>query len=249
MASRSVGDDWSTGVDSWGNWAVDPATGMRFRLLLEGQYSIGLSDRERRAAEQLAPQPQWSVEEMRPVVSVQIGALWVGELPVSCSIARSAGLSVSGGDSEPALLMADEVDLLCEEYGWRRLLEAEWETCCRGGQGGLFAWGNQLPDGDSLSAWMSWDMTGNWAPKNSWGFGSLFFGEWCEDSFRVGHDRQVEAVEGACVIKGGGAQFWPWQTGQEWVWCASAMRMPSTDLFADRRAAFRPGLVTARTGR
>lgn len=245
MVESSVGEGWVAGADQWGRWIVDPVSGLRFRPLPPGEYSVGLSDRERRAAQRIESQPQWSVEEMTPVATHRLGPAWVADVPVSCSIARSAHLPVSGGDREPALLTTDEVDVLCDQFGWRRLSEAEWETCCRAGRGDLFAWGDQIPDAETLGEWLSWDMADMGSLRNSWGFGSLFFGEWCEDRFRLDDDADAAPDRRARVIKGGGAQFWPWQSDQEWVWCVSAMRMPSTDLFADRRAAFRPALQLA----
>jgi len=48
---------------------------------------------------------------------------------------------------------------------------------------------------------------------------------------------EVAIEEGSSVVRGGGSQFWPWQD-EEWIWCASAMRMPSSGLF-DGRCGFR----------
>lgn len=234
--------NWVSGSDALGAWTNDPETSIRFRLLPEGAYTIGLSGREIRVALQIHSQPQWSIAEMTPVIEAHLAEQWVAELPVSCSDARNAGLLVDGADEAPALLTHEEVDTLCQRFGWRRLSEAEWETCCRSGQSELFAWGDRLLEDGTLGGWMSWEMNKLHSPRNRWGFGSLFFGEWCEDRFSPSHDPQAVTGQTARVIKGGGAQFWPWQTDQDWVWCVSAMRMPSSDLFDDRRAAFRPAL-------
>jgi len=214
-----------------------------------GDYVVGLSERERQAAYRISSQPQWSVNELTPTLNVRIDSSFVAELPVSCSIARNAGLSVNGEDRAPAMLTFDEVEVVCSVFGWRPVSEAEWEVCCRGGQQGLFAWGDDLPSQVVLGEWLSWDMGDPRSPRNDWGFGSIYFGEWCADQFLVPRNAIGRSADGARVIKGGGAQFWPWQTGEEWVWCLAAMRMPSSDLFADGRAAFRPGLRASDIGR
>lgn len=234
---------WSQGSDEHGGWRVDSSLSIRFRHLRSGSYEVGLSDEERLAGERISPMPQWSVDELTPVKTADIEEGWVSELPISCRLARDAGLQVSGSDSEPALLTMDEVENLNETFSWRTLNEDEWETCCRSGSPELFVWGNALPAHETLDAWLTWDLASDSSPRNAWGFASLFYGEWCSDRFSASRDPESSHDEIARVIKGGGARFWPWQTDREWVWCASAMRMPSTDLFDDRRAAFRPCLL------
>jgi hypothetical protein len=99
--------------------------------------------------------------------------------------------------------------------------------------------GSTLPGEATLDRWLAWSLVGENIERNAIGFGGLYFGEWCSDEFRVSHAPGAAVEPGAYVIRGGAAQFWPWQD-QEWVWCACAMRMPSTALFADRRCAARP---------
>ena len=175
--------------------------------------------------------------EMRPQRRVEVADSWIGELPLTCGQVRRLGLDVVGDDGDPARLPAGEIDRLGTEHGWSAPTEDEWEVACRGGTGSLFVWGDDLVDRSELDAWMRYPV--DRSKRNRWGFGGLFVGEWTSDRFFPETSDSRDDRSEAFVIKGGGAQFWPWQTDTEWIWCSPAMRMPSTDLFADRRAAVR----------
>jgi formylglycine-generating enzyme required for sulfatase activity len=230
---------WSTGVDSTGYWAAEPTSGARFRTLPAGTYQIGLSDEELAAAKRIE-EPNLTVEELRPVITVTLPTLLVAELPIPVDLAARFGFRAEGEDrepGEPAMLTHAEATKVADGLGCRLPSEAEWETMCRAGASTLFPWGWGLPPDDELEQWLAWDAAAS--TRNAWGFGGLFFGEWCADRYRPSHDSGEQEQHGARVIKGGGSQFWPWQDCGEWVWCMPAARMPSTDLDVDGRCAAR----------
>jgi hypothetical protein len=242
MAGQIAGEvprGWSTGVDSAGYWAAEPVYGVRFRMLPTGAYQVGLSDRELAAARRIG-EPNLTVDELRPVLTVRLPTLLVAELPILVDLAAGFGFGKGDEDADrgaPAMLTHTEAAQVAERLGCRLASEAEWETMCRAGASTLFPWGWDLPSAEELEQWLRWDAAASM--RNAWGFGGLFFGEWCADRYRVSHDPGAEEQQGAQVIKGGGSQFWPWQDGGEWVWCMAAVRMPSTDLDVDGRCAAR----------
>lgn len=61
--------------------------------------------------------------------------------------------------------------------------------------------------------------------------------EWCNDKFKWGYNENDVVDYESYTIRGGGSFFWPWKDN-EWVWCMSAMRMPSRDLY-DGTCGFR----------
>ena len=236
VRSRLPGD-WEAGSDRFGVRAGPTAGGPRFRLLPGGVYRIGLSDEELAAAVAIAPQPNLTVTEMTPAREVKLDPVLMADLPITQAVASQfiVGLD-TGHPDHPAMLCRDEALAIAGDLGWRLPSEAEWEACCRGGSSTLFPWGSTLPEAAVLERWMAWSLPEENIERNALGFGGLCFGEWCSDEFRVSHDPDAAIEPGAYVIKGGAAQFWPWQD-QEWVWCACAMRMPSTALFADQSVA------------
>jgi formylglycine-generating enzyme required for sulfatase activity len=232
---------WEAGTDEFGVWARLADSGLRFRLLPGGTYRIGMSEEELAAAVAIAPEPNLTVEEMRPVREVKLDPVLVGEIPITRAVARQLlrGFDTAGDDHHPAMLLRGEAVTLTEKVGCRLPNEAEWESCCRAGSTTLFPWGSSLPDAPTLDRWMTWSLTREDIARNALGLAGLFFGEWCLDPFRVSHEPDAAVEPDAFVIKGGAAQFWPWQD-QEWVGAACAMRMPSTALFDDQRCAARP---------
>ena len=228
---------WSSGSDALGAWAQEPRTGIRFRPIPAGTYTVGLTEAQLEAAQQLGT-PNITVDELTPALEVSLPPLLASELPISASTAELLGVGTAAEQpAHPAMLTRPEALDIAERVGCRLPFEAEWEPMCRAGTSSLFTWGWELPPSQAqLEGWMQWDMAAG--RRNGWGFGGLYFGEWCADPYRPSHRPDARVQPDAHVIKGGGAQFWPWQDG-EWVWCMPAMRMPSTDLFEDGRCAAR----------
>jgi formylglycine-generating enzyme required for sulfatase activity len=180
--------------------------------------------------------PNITVEELRPVGRVNVDPLWVAERPLLES-------DLGGEKQAPAMLTYKQAVAAVSGLHCRLPSEAEWEYFCRGGSNTLFAWGPSLPPERELDEWLQWDFP-NGVPlrRNGFGLGGLFFGEWCADEYRPSHADTVPPQAGVFVVKGGGAQFHPWQDSGEWVFCLPAMRMPSSDLMDDKSCAVRPVL-------
>lgn len=221
------------------------ASGIRFVSIPGGRFQMGLSGREEEQARSICDPPPISIDEMRPVQTLDVRPFLVSETPV---LLGQLGDKKSDAreDLMPAIVTYGEATGFAERFGFRLPTEAEWEYSCRAGGVDLFVWGAHVPTDGELSRWLSWDLgdlTG--VPRNGFGLSGLFFGEWCTDRFRKNLSVGSEETDSQ-VVKGGGAYFWPWQDN-EWVWCLPAMRMPS-DASDSPEYAFRlvadPGLVT-----
>jgi len=241
---RRLPDGWAAGHDEIGEFATHDEHGIVLRPLPRGRYQVGLSDAEYAAAQRLAPVPNITLSEVTPVVDVEIaGEVLLADRPITARLAGELGVAVAS--EEPgwaAMLTRAEAESLVGQLGCRLPREAEWEIGCRAGSHSLFMWGDEVPPSEELERWLAWEIEEGSILRNDFGLGGLFFGEWCDEPFRVSHRPDADVEAGAYVVKGGGTQFWPWQD-DEWVWCAPAMRMPSTALFADQRCAARFALV------
>jgi formylglycine-generating enzyme required for sulfatase activity len=222
-------------VDDRGILAVDRVFQFRFRLVPGGTHRVGLTSEEEAAARRIADPFPATIDEMRPVVSVTTKPLLISESPVTNRLANQA-INHKCPDSDsflPAALRKKEADHIAKAVGCRLLSEAEWETAIRGGEHTLFVFGNILPPERRLKTWMNWDLLQPMShPANRLGLIGLYFGEWCSDKFKVNYSADATVDDHAYVVRGGGAYFWPWQD-EEWVWCMSAMRMPSSALPSD----------------
>jgi formylglycine-generating enzyme len=227
-------------LDAKGIVVTDSRFDARFRFVPGGTYRIGLSIKEETAARRIHDPFPATLEELRPVVQVKTQPRLVAEVPITNRLAEGVvEHSFNNSDCYPAMLKKAQVDKICEYLGFRLSTEAEWEIACRAGVNSLFVFGDELPDEQVLETWLSWDLSEPTSlPSNRLGLAGLYFGEWCSDRFRNSHADRAAVDETAFVVKGGGAYFWPWQN-DEWVWCMSAMRMPSTALPKDGRCAGR----------
>lgn len=226
-------------LDARGVLAIHEASQIRYRLVRGGEYRIGLSLTEEMAACSLCNPPPITAKEMRPVSKVLLSPILVSETPILNRVTGQILGNANENVTFPSRVTKEEADLLADRLGARLLREAEWEVACRAGTRTLFPFGNKLPSEKRLSSWLQWDIRDPLSlPANRWGFVGLFFGEWCSDVFRQSYAEDALVEDGSWTVRGGGAFFWPWQ-GQEWVWCMSAMRMPSSALAPDERCCVR----------
>jgi len=238
--SESLPDGWRADRDETGTLISILDRSVRLRQVPSGQYEVGLTASQHEAALAIDPIPNLTFEEITPVLTYDVSSLFAGEIPVTNRVARAAGIpNIVGPEARPAMLTFEESLEVVEGLGCRLPTELELEIMVRGGTYTLFPWGDSVPDRSALARWLAWDLE----PveiTNAWGFGGLFFGEWCSDLFRPIRPDGPIPDETVHTVKGGGSQFWPWQDAGEWVWCMPAMRMPSSNLFDDRRCAVRP---------
>ena len=218
----------------------EPRTDLEMLLVPGGTYRRGLSPAEERAARRLCDPIPANLEEMRPSETVEVSPFFLGRCPVT-EAAASAILEQTPDDASPlapAWRSREETLAVVSALGCRLPEEIEWEYACRGGSSTLFTWGDHLPSDQVLETWLVWDASdGTETRRNGFGLEGLFGGEWCADPFSVSYRPGAAIEEDSFVVRGSGTQFWPWQD-EEWVWCASAMRMPSSGLF-DGRCGFR----------
>ncbi len=216
----------------------EPLTGLEILLVPGGTFRRGLSVTEEQAALRLCDPIPANLEEMRPSEMVEVSPFLLGRGPVTEEAAKAALVQPLGDTAPlaPAWRSRGEVLEVVSALGFRLPREMEWEYACRGGSRTLFTWGDHLPSDEELEAWLVWDASGD-ERRNGYGLEGLFGGEWCADPFLVSYELGAKIEAGSFVVRGGGSQFWPWQD-EEWIWCASAMRMPSSGLF-DGRCGFR----------
>jgi hypothetical protein len=190
---------------------------------------VGISDREIAAALDLSESPFLSFDEMRPQRIVEFDPFLCLQTPVMADKGASVGIAASGAigpDDAFGLWNREQALSLSEHFSADIPSEIEWEVACRGGTRTLFWFGNSLPDDDELPRHLG--MARPFA-ENPFGISCLFFGEWCNDFWSKDHLSAPTNMTDF-IVKGGAAQFWPWQDGREWAGCASAFRMPSSDL-------------------
>jgi hypothetical protein len=213
---------------------------MPFHRIPTGVYQVGLSEEEYASLLKISPSPNITRSELEPVIRVELAdGLFVGERPFTVEDSIALGLAVDGDEVEPAMVTLKEARALCSSIGCRLPVEVEWEIACRGLTTSPFVWGDKVPTRKELDRWLNWDLSAPRQQSNEFGLKGLFFGEWCDEPFRFSRSVSAEVEDGSVVVKGGGAQFWPWQD-EEWVWCLPAMRIPSSGLFEDGRCAARP---------
>lgn len=211
-------------------------SGLEFSYIQGGDFKMGFSEKEELAAKHICDPIQANLDEMRPVTNVKVQSFLMSRYPILNCIANQFFCSdnqEAGNDKflySPAYLSREQAEELAEKLGCRLPYEKEWEYACRSETQTLFVFGDSLPEEKELERWLSLDFseTAKLA-ANSFGLYGMFVGEWCIDKYRLSYDEFAQTEDGSYVIRGGGSLFWPWQE-EEWVWCMSAMRMPSKNL-------------------
>ena len=221
-------------------------TGMEFQLILGGTYTMGLTEDQERVARRIKNPIPFNESKLKPAHDATVDSFLMSTRPVF--------IGDINGFIDPSELLED--DLLDGEwstasvtrevalnfagkFGCRLPYEAEWEYACRGGTTTLFPWGDSLPPRSELSKWMRLkESSREHRIANNFGLECLFCGDWCMDVWKPSYDPRENEVFGEYVIRGGAAQFWPWQ-GDEWIWSMPAMRMSSKGLIDHRRCSFR----------
>jgi formylglycine-generating enzyme required for sulfatase activity len=236
----AMGPAFDVSCDAHGIGVVDTRNGVRYRFIPGGEYLIGFTDEEEQAARRISDPFPATIAEMRPPITVNLPPFLMSDMPITNAAARRLlGRETGPEDFYPARLTKGEADAVVGRLGGRLPAEFEWESACRGRLRQLFPFGDELPNDEQLARWMNWDLSDrSRCAANRVGLYGLFFGEWCRDEFRSSYAPDAPVEQGSWVVRGGGAFFWPWQD-EEWVWCMSAMRMPSSALPPDQRCSAR----------
>jgi hypothetical protein len=219
-----------------------------FRFVKGGEYLMGFSNTEEEQAKRISEILYMTPSEMRPVHSIQVKVLLVAIVPLTWRVAAKLLGDVSdvpkGKEHYVAYLKRESAEKCLTDLGARMPTEEEWEYFCRAGSAELFTFGSELPAEEELFTWLNPDCGDpSKLASNNFGLLSLFNGEWCQDLYRENYAPDAQVLQDLHVVRGGGAYFWPWQD-QEWLWCASAMRCPSSDLIDDESCVRPVGDIT-----
>lgn len=220
-------------------------SGLEFTLIPGGDFNLGLSDEEEKAARTILDPPPIDISTLRPLVRCRVSSFLFSTRPIAiASVTPVLGEEClseydrqNGEPAYPAYLKREDVLRVAHQFGCRLPTEVEWEYACRANTTTLFPWGNELLSRRELGEWLDLERPDRLKP-NAFGLYGVFSGDWCSDQWTESHSDKGSAVSDVYVIKGGGSIFWPWQDSGEWKWCMPANRMPSTGLIVGR-CAFR----------
>ena len=207
-----------------------------FVLIRGGDYMMGLSVEEEKAAFSITDSIPFDPENMRPHHPVHVGDFLVSKTPVqNHQIPTVFSWEYEEEDkSTPANVDHNTLEKIVSHFNMAIPSEEQWEFMCRAHSTSLFVFGNALPDDNELEKWIDCDFSDLTKLNcNDFGVYGLFAGEWCSDFYRETYN--VTVAEKYRVLRGGGSLFWPWQD-EEWIWCMSAMRTHSEE---NTEAAFR----------
>lgn len=234
----SSGDDFSLHY-------IHGKTNTSWNYIPGGKFMMGLSEEEENSAIAIEDPPPLTLERMRPCHTKCVEPFLMMRYPILSSLATSV-IEISDLEDRPYFdsknrlvpILLSRIELIClsEKLGFHIPSEAQWEYACRGGTRSLFFFGNEIPSNEELDGILNIDFSALANSKpNPFDLFGLFSGEWCEDEYRYSYDT-CESEKDVYVVRGGGSLFCPWQNSGEWVFCVSAMRMPSTDTYGDMAA-------------
>lgn len=202
---------------------------LEFVYIPGGRYIKGFTAENQQAAEKISRIVNANYDEMRPVSMEMVGSFLITRTPVLNNFINS---DCSENRNIPLYCSFEDADEIARQIKMRLPSESEWEYFVRAGKETLFPFGDELLQENELEKWMELDFEDlSKIKSNDLGVYGLFVGEWTSDYFRTNYSSDADILKSRS-IRGGGAFFWPWQD-QEWVWCMSAMRMPSDDLIDD----------------
>jgi hypothetical protein len=136
-----------------------------------------------------------------------------------------------------ASVVWDRVDAVLERLGWSLPTSSEFEWALRGGVDSLFYWGDE--PAEFMTAWcepsfdqvMSTrfdpDRPRSWPWCNRFGLAAMLAqGTWCAPS----PDPDDAAP---LVVRGGAADYWPWQNCGEWLLLMNAVESHQRPMWSD----------------
>lgn len=214
-------------------------TGIEFCYIPETITKIGFDEEDEKNAIKIIDPLPLDLQELRPSFSEKINPFFVSRKPFTNQNAYEIGLlnKQKIDLSMPYFTKFDNAHKIAGIYNLSLPSEYQWECFCRGMTTSLFCFGNKVPSTKQLEKWLNWNLDNEEELNtNSFDMLGLFFGEWCIDDYKKSHKKTEKSLKSK-VIKGGGAYFWPWQE-QEWIWCLSSIRFPSSELI-DKKAVFR----------
>lgn len=225
-------------------YVIHKETGLTFAFIPEGYVNKGLSDLEFSLIKKINNNhleiDNDTFNHLRPQHKVFINNILISTYPVSWEFVSNYYPKYQSNKGA-AWITKNEIDDLCSRLNMRLPSDDEWEYAARCGKQQLFPFGNfMLKDDDELEKWLILDYDKTKMNCNELGLYGLFYGEWTNSRYTETYSEEDmnNPTEHFC-IRGGAAQFYPWQDCGEWIRCACAYRMSSSGLFKDKAAAFR----------